>query len=99
MERPVVERLGQGKHARRLDAPSLDQSRHWMDFLAEGFRRAWGLLVAGDSEVYGIALLTLKVAASGNTHSCSRGATPPYMPPPPPGWCCRPAPSHAHNGP
>ena len=33
-----------------------------MDFLAEGFRRAWGLLVAGDSEVYGIALLTLKVA-------------------------------------
>ena len=33
-----------------------------MDFLAEGFRRAWDLLIAGDSEVYGIALVTLKVA-------------------------------------
>src|SRR5439155_3363464 len=57
----------------RLDAASLDQPRHWMDFLAEGFRRAWGLLVAGDSEVYGIALLTLKVAVVATAISCTVG--------------------------
>src|SRR3989442_3554965 len=44
-----------------------------MDFLAEGFRRAWGLLVAGDSEVYGIALLTLKVAVVATAISCAVG--------------------------
>jgi len=44
-----------------------------MDFLAEGFRRAWALLVAGDSEVYGIALLTLKVAAVATVISCAVG--------------------------
>ncbi len=44
-----------------------------MDFLAEGFRRAWALLVAGDSEVYGIALLTLKVAAVATVISCVVG--------------------------
>src|SRR5207237_1359279 len=52
---------------------SLDQSRHRMDFLAEGFRRAWSLLVAGDSEVYGIALLTLKVAVVATAVSCAVG--------------------------
>ena len=44
-----------------------------MDFLAEGFRRAWSLLVAGDSEVYGIALLTLKVAVVATIISCAVG--------------------------
>src|SRR5437899_1028481 len=44
-----------------------------MDFLAEGFRRAWSLLVAGDSEVYGIALLTLKVALVATLVSCAIG--------------------------
>ena len=44
-----------------------------MDFLAEGFRRAWGLLVGGDAEVYGIALLTLKVAVVATTISCVVG--------------------------
>jgi tungstate transport system permease protein len=44
-----------------------------MDFLAEGFRRAWGLLVGGDAEVYGIALLTLKVAVVATTISCVLG--------------------------
>src|SRR3979490_3173241 len=44
-----------------------------MDFLAEGLRRAWGLLVAGDSEVYGIALLTLKVAVAATAISCTVG--------------------------
>ena len=44
-----------------------------MDFLAEGFRRAWGLLVAGDAEVYGIALLTLKVAVFATIIACAAG--------------------------
>jgi tungstate transport system permease protein len=44
-----------------------------MDFLAEGFRRAWDLLVRGDAEVYGIALLTLKVAVVATTISCVLG--------------------------
>jgi tungstate transport system permease protein len=44
-----------------------------MDFLAEGFRRAWGLLVGGDPEVYGIALLTLKVAVVATAISCVIG--------------------------
>ena len=44
-----------------------------MDFLAEGFRRAWDLLVGGDAEVYGIALLTLRVAVVATTISCVLG--------------------------
>src|SRR5436190_750183 len=44
-----------------------------MDFLAEGLRRAWGLLIAGDAEVYGIALLTLRVAVVATTISCVLG--------------------------
>ena len=44
-----------------------------MDFLAEGVRRAWGLLIAGDSEVFGIALLTLKVAVVATAIACTVG--------------------------
>ncbi len=44
-----------------------------MDFLAEGVRRAWGLLIAGDSEVFGIALLTLKVAVVATAVACTVG--------------------------
>ena len=44
-----------------------------MDFLTEGFRRAWDLLVGGDAEVYGIALLTLRVAVVATTISCILG--------------------------
>jgi len=44
-----------------------------MDFLAEGVRRAWGLLIAGDSEVFGIALLTLKVAVVATVIACTVG--------------------------
>jgi len=44
-----------------------------MDFLAEAFRRAWGLLIAGDSEVFGIAALTLKVAIVATAISCAAG--------------------------
>ena len=44
-----------------------------MDFLAEGFRRALALLVSGDAEVYGIALLTLKVAVVATVVACGIG--------------------------
>jgi tungstate transport system permease protein len=44
-----------------------------MDFLAEGFRRALGLLLAGDAEVFGIALLTLKVAVVATIVACGIG--------------------------
>lgn len=44
-----------------------------MDFLGDGFRRAWELLIAGDSEVFGIALLTLKVAVVATAISCIVG--------------------------
>jgi tungstate transport system permease protein len=44
-----------------------------MDFLAEGFRRALTLLASGDAEVYGIALLTLKVAVVATVIACATG--------------------------
>jgi tungstate transport system permease protein len=44
-----------------------------MDFLAEGFRRALALLFSGDAEVYGIALLTLKVAIVATLVACGLG--------------------------
>jgi len=44
-----------------------------MDFLADGIRRAWSLLVSGDAEVYGVAFLTLKIAAVATTIACVAG--------------------------
>jgi tungstate transport system permease protein len=44
-----------------------------MDFLAEGLRRALALLLSGDAEVYGIALLTLKVAIVATLVACGLG--------------------------
>jgi len=44
-----------------------------MDFLAEGFRRALTLLASGDAEIYGIALLTLKVAIVATVIACATG--------------------------
>ena len=44
-----------------------------MEFLAEGLRRAWDLLVRGDAEVYGIALLTLRVAVVATFVACAIG--------------------------
>ena len=44
-----------------------------MDFLAEGFRRALALLVAGDAEIFGIALLTLKIAVVATVVACGIG--------------------------
>jgi len=44
-----------------------------MDFLAEGFRRALALIFAGDAEVYGVALLTFKVAIAATVIACALG--------------------------
>jgi len=44
-----------------------------MDFLGEGFRRALALLLSGDPEVFGIALLTLKIAVLATTIACGIG--------------------------
>jgi tungstate transport system permease protein len=44
-----------------------------MDFLAEGLRRALALLLSGDAEVFGIALLTLKVAVVATIVACGIG--------------------------
>ncbi len=44
-----------------------------MDFLAEGFRRALALLRSGDAEVFGIALLTLKIAVIATAVACGIG--------------------------
>ena len=44
-----------------------------MEFLAEGLRRAWALLVTGDAEVYGISLLTLRVAVVATFIACGAG--------------------------
>jgi len=44
-----------------------------MDFLAEGLRRALALLLSGDPEVFGIALLTLKVAVVATIVACGIG--------------------------
>jgi tungstate transport system permease protein len=56
-----------------VDPASLPQPRRGMDFLAEGFRRALALLFSGDAEVYGIALLTLRVAIVATVASCAIG--------------------------
>ncbi len=57
----------------RVDGASLDQRRRRMDFLGEGFRRALSLLLSGDREVYGIALLTFKVAVAATAVACAAG--------------------------
>ena len=44
-----------------------------MDFLAEGLRRGLALLLSGDPEVFGIALLTLKVAVVATIVACGIG--------------------------
>jgi tungstate transport system permease protein len=44
-----------------------------MDFLADGFRRAFALLLSGDAEIFGIALLTLRVALVATLVACGIG--------------------------
>jgi len=44
-----------------------------MDFLGEGLRRAFQLISSADPEVYGIALLTVKVAVVATVIACALG--------------------------
>ncbi len=44
-----------------------------MDFLGEGLRRAFQLIGSADPEVYGIALLTVKVAVVATVIACGLG--------------------------
>jgi tungstate transport system permease protein len=44
-----------------------------MDFLGDGFRRAFALLSSGDAEIFGIALVTLKVAIAATIIACGIG--------------------------
>jgi tungstate transport system permease protein len=44
-----------------------------MDFLAEGFRRAFGLIAGGDPDVYHSAALTFRVAAAATVIACGLG--------------------------
>src|SRR5256885_5710418 len=57
----------------RVDGPSLDHDRPGVDFLGEGLRRAFALLIGGDSEVNGVVLLTLKVAVTATLIACAIG--------------------------
>jgi tungstate transport system permease protein len=44
-----------------------------VDFLGEGLRRAFALLLGGDAEVGGVVLLTLKVAVTATLTACVLG--------------------------
>src|SRR5882762_640706 len=59
--------------AHRVDFTSLGDDRRGMDFLGEGLRRAVALLFSGDAEVYGIALLTLKIGLIATVLACGLG--------------------------
>src|SRR2546429_9533939 len=59
--------------AHRVDRPSLDHDWPGVDFLAEGLRRAFALLLGGDAEVSGVVLLTLKVAVTATLIACAFG--------------------------
>src|SRR5206468_1592060 len=61
------------RRARRVDGAPVGHDRLGMDFLAEGFRRAVALLFSGDAEVYGIALLTLKIGFLATLLACTIG--------------------------
>src|ERR1051325_8590354 len=66
--RAVARRVAHG-----VDATPAGHRRPGMDFLAEGLRRAFALIVRGDTEVYGIALLTFKVALTATVVACALG--------------------------
>src|SRR5439155_9673549 len=66
--RPVARRQPQA-----VDQPPLDQPRRGMDFLADGLHRALALLFSGDAEVYGVALLTTKIALIATAIACAAG--------------------------
>src|SRR5467141_1390292 len=56
--------------------PIPGDDRRGMDFLGEGLRRAVALLFSGDAEVYGIALLTLKIGLIATVLACGLGTRP-----------------------
>src|SRR5204862_5193918 len=66
-------RAAADRAADRLDHPSLGESRRRMDFLGEGLHRALQLISSVDPEVYGIALLTVKVAVVATLIACALG--------------------------
>src|SRR4029077_6850792 len=70
---------GARSRAKRVDQAPMDQHRPGMDLLADGLRRAVALLLSGDVEVYGVALLTLKVAAIATTLACVAGMPTGFM--------------------
>src|SRR3989442_337535 len=59
--------------AHRVDLASVGDDRRGMDFLGEGLRRAVASLLSGDAEVYGIALLTLKIGLIATVFACGLG--------------------------
>src|SRR5207244_5601851 len=59
--------------AHGVELASVRDGRRGMGFLGEGLRRAVALLLAGDGEVYGIALLTLKIGLVATAVACSLG--------------------------
>jgi tungstate transport system permease protein len=44
-----------------------------MDFLADGLRRAVHVLLSGDAEIFGVTLLTIKIALTATTVACVIG--------------------------
>ncbi len=56
-----------------MDLASVGDDRRGMDFLGEGLRRAVALLLTGDGEVYGIAVLTLKIGLISTVLACGLG--------------------------
>src|SRR6266852_411980 len=63
----------QYRDAHRVDLASVDHDRRGMDFLGEGLRRAVALLRAGDGEVYGMAVVTLKIGLISTVLACGLG--------------------------
>src|SRR5207302_9686528 len=72
--------------AHRADRPSLDHDWPGVDFLREGPRRAFALLLAGDAEVSGVVLLTLKLAVTATLIASAFGLPPGFFLPPRPFW-------------
>src|SRR5207302_10607248 len=59
--------------AHRVDRPSLDHDWPGVDFLAEGLRRAFALLLGGHAELSGVVLLTFKGAVPATLIACAFG--------------------------
>src|SRR5439155_1029090 len=62
-----------GAPPRATQIPNRDHDWPGVDFLGEGLRRAFALLLGGDAEVSGVVLLTLKVAVTATLIACAFG--------------------------